>query len=201
MFTPVASVVCYDRFIQRTALLWTWAVLLILAPQLHAAGPADEDLGPPGYKSDARQPYKHLLEAKIQWLKGKIANHQHLIDILCRQLPNSGTDQQETIQERVKAHQQAIDEAKAELKVLGGKDVQAQKKLVKKNVEAWIHALKAKAADYRDRAAKEAQAAKDANNKQDADRHRAEAKDDTKEELDAEQTAAHLADDLAHAKL
>src|SRR5438552_1483348 len=154
MITGIAS---GNRILRNRALRCAFALVFMLANGALAARPSDEDLAPQEYTRFRRlDTYTNLLNAKCCWLNDKIGRHERAINLLKRQLlPGSSAEQKEIIEERVQAHQQIVDEANAELKTLGGplggKRTKAQEALVKKNVEAWIGALRAKAHTYRDR--------------------------------------------------
>jgi hypothetical protein len=149
--------------------------------------------------------YKSLLNAKCLWLNDKIIRHERALNTLRSQLRGASDAQKEIIDEQIQQHQQVIKDAKAELTTLGGPlggpRNKAQEALVKKNVEAWIGALRAKASTYRDRAEKDARAAAEANNKKEAAGQRVQEADDKTVANQAEKTAGELAADLKEANL
>ena len=202
MITGIAS---GNRIVRSRVVHCAMALMFLLAGGAFAR-PSDEDLAPQSYSRIPRFDAYQKLNAKCCWLNEKIGRHERAIRTLRRQLfPESTAEQKEIIEERIHAQQQVVDEANAELKTLGGPlggpRTKAQEALVKKNVQAWIGALRAKASTYRDRAKAEAKAAAAANNKQDAARHRAAEAEDQKVANQAEKTAGELAFDLGAAKL
>jgi len=162
-----------------------------------------EDLFPDGYISSPRfRPYENLLNAKRNWLERKILRHQDAIDEEKKMLNAPGNeDNRATIQARIDANTAEVNAAKDELKVLDGKDDKAKKALVKKNVEKWIRELEARIRELHQIEEKEKAAAKDANNRQDRERHEANAKDASDEAKEDAKEATDLRSDLEKAKL
>lgn len=162
-----------------------------------------EDLFPDGYISSPRfDSYHNLLNAKIDWLEKKILHHQDAIDEEKKMLKAPGNEgNQETLQGEIDRNTAAVNEAKDELKVLRGTDEKAKKELVKKNVEQWIRELEARIRELHKIEEEEKKAASDANNKQDRERHEANAKDAAKEAQDDAKETTDLRGDLEKAKL
>jgi len=162
-----------------------------------------EDLFPDGYISSPRfGPYENLLNAKRNWLERKILRHQDAIDEEKKMLNAPGNeDNRATIQARIDENTAEVNAAKDELKVLDGKDDKAKKALVKKNVEKWIRELEARIRELHQIEEKEKAAAKDANNRQDRERHEANAKDASDEAKEDAKEATDLRSDLEKAKL
>lgn len=162
-----------------------------------------EDLFPDGYIHSPRfDSYSNLLNAKIDWLEKKILRHQDAIDEEKKMLNAPGNEgNKDTLQAEIDQNTAEVNAAKDELKVLRGNDEKAKKALVKKNVENWIRELEARIRELNRIEEQEKKAASDANNKQDRERHEANAKDAADEARDDAKEATDLRSDLEKAKL
>src|SRR5262249_41491299 len=126
----------------------------------------DDDLFPPDYTRSPRlTPYENLEGAKLYWLIRKLDTHQSVLNVDRRQLPELNGEQRAIIEEQIRAHEAAITEVGREIRVLEGKNIQAKRALVKRNVEVWIRHLRSRAQDFRRYADIERQQASDATNK------------------------------------
>lgn len=191
----------------------SWALadaLPIIAQQRnegHIPGQAlpavSEDLFPDGYIDSPRfDSYGNLLNAKIDWLEKKRLRHQDAINEEKKMLNAPGNEgNKATLQAEIDQNTAEVNEANDELKILRGNDEKAKKALVKKNVEKWIRELEARIRELHKIQEQEKKAASDANNKQDRERHEANAKDAADEARDDAKEATDLSRDLEKAKL
>lgn len=144
--------------------------------------------------------YGNLLNNKKDWLYRRILALQSALEEENKQL-NAPGGNQEAVQKQIQANTKDMEKLQRELDVLNGKDIDAQKEKVRKNVNMWIKNLEARIRELHGIEEQEKKAARDANNKQDREKHEANAKDAANEANDDAKEATDLRSDLEKAKL
>lgn len=162
-------------------LAWELAELPpVLAQARDGGGIADASLAtaseadfpdPQRYSKSARfDPYETLLNNKKDWLERRILALKDAITEENKQL-NAPGGNKGVVQGEIQANTKAMKELKDELGVLNGKDIDAQKEKVRKNVANWLANLRVRIAELQKEKDEEKKLAGDANNSKDRERH------------------------------
>jgi hypothetical protein len=176
------------------------AVAAFPGSPLHAQETAPPPFGPPlQYTPKPGQEFKTLLAANISWLKNKLRDRKRRR----REAQNSFRLEPAATKPQVQATIDQLDKEIAETQAALNdvKKPDAQPRMIKDNVEAWIKALNERADNFRNYAEEADQKAKMAVKQLDAAKYRFEADEDRKTAQNVENTVKALAQDLRTAGL